>query len=605
MFHKYGYHTFLYACCIIPISLYAGGAASASGLDGAGIGQGKFTSAPAKFGKALEINGSSDCVSLPGGTTGPLSFPAGSSFTITARIKTSGAEPGPFVIAGYSTKTLDHDIWLAVASGKLEFNALSPNTVSFTPGTHRVNDGTWHNVALVVDGSTATSYVDGTKDAVFTYADYAGDMSAGTAFIGGWPDTQNYFRGEIDEVAVYDAALTSPGTINPNKPIAKGAPGLIALYHLDNDYMDSCANVRPVVKAVDAGSINVHVDDTHIVVSPYNWYRNSSAYLQSPNPGAYLKVGFTGTSLSLGVDVSPETAVNLAKEQYPVVRYSIDYGPAVTLQLTPSTRQIDCAAGLRGGNHNLYIQYIAGYVFEDFWTPVNVVRLTGFTVDGGAGLIAPFGAGAAKPRNILCLGDSITNADDNVATFSGGITNAVGTQDAEFGYVPPIAAALGAEYGVVAYGGASWDGGAADGHTPGLMTFYNSLDSAHSRLVEGKFSPAPSDIFINMGENNGPRNGDVSSLLASLRTASSSETNIFVIVPFSGRRRTELTDGVADYQKAKAGDKRVYLLDTGDCPFLTDAGPTMLSVDGQHPLTALDALLAAEIVQARTEKVRR
>ncbi|HVX56689.1 MAG TPA: hypothetical protein VHA37_03065, partial [Candidatus Saccharimonadales bacterium] len=274
-------------------------------------------------------------------------------------------------------------------------------------------------------------------------------------------------------------------------------------------------------------------------------------------------------------------------------------------QLTPTTTRIDCASGLRGGAHNLFLQYVAGYVFEDFWTPVNVVRLTGFTVDGGSGLIAPFGAGAARPRNILCFGDSITNADDNVATFSGGITNAVTTQDAEFGYVPPIAAAMGAEYGVVAYGGASWDGGAADGHTPGLMTFYSALDSTHSRLVDSKFSPVPSDIFINMGENNGPREGDVSGLLKSLRAASSPDTNIFVIVPFSGRRRNELTEGVAEYHKANARDKHVFLLDTGNCPFLTDAGPTMLSVDGQHPLAGLDALLAAEIVQARAEKLRR
>ena len=352
------------------------------------------------------------------------------------------------------------------------------------------------------------------------------------------------------------------------------------------------------------GSSLVSVDDNHIVVSPYNWYRNGSSFIQSPNPGAYLKVGFTGTSLSLGVDVSPEAGANLASTQYPVIRYSVDYGPAITLQLTPSRTQIKCASGLRTGVHNLYIQYIAGYVFEDFWTPINVVRLTGFTVDGGSALIPPFGPGATRPKDILCYGDSITNADNNVATFGGGITNAVETQDGEFGYVPAIAAAIGAEYGVVAYGGASWDGGAADGgHTPGLMTFYSGLDSTHSRLAQGKLSPTPSDIFINMGENSGPADGDVSRLISSLRSASSPETNIFVIVPFSGRSRSELTGGVTDYQKVKPADKRVYLLDTGNCPYLTDAGSTMLSVDGQHPLAGLDALLAAEIVQARAVKL--
>jgi len=576
--------------------------ALAVGLDGTAAGQPSYVAGSSKFGKAIETDGLSQYVTLPGGTTGPLSFPAGSNFTITARIRTSATGAGPFVVVGYSTKTLDHDIWLAVSSGKLEFNALSPNSVNFIAGTHRVNDGSWHNIALVASGSTATSYVDGVKDATFTYANYAGYISGGAAFIGGWPDSQNDFKGDIDEVAIYGTALATQRTINPAAPISNSASDLIALYHLDDNLSDSCSNVRPVAVATTTatGSREISVDDDHIVVSPYNWYRNGSSFMQSPNPGAYLKVGFTGTSLSLGVDVSPETGANLAPTQYPVVRYSIDYGSATTLQLTPSTTQIKCASGLRSSVHNLYIQYVAGYVFEDFWTPINVVRLTGFAVDSGSALIAPFGAGAARPKDILCFGDSITNADDNMATFSGGITNAVGTQDAEFGYVPPIAAAIGAEYGVVAYGGASWDGGAADGgHTPGLMTFYSALDSMHSRLSQGKLSPTPSDIFINMGENYGPADGDVSKLIASLRAASSAETNIFVIVPFSGRRRSELTSGLADYQRSKPGDKRVYLLDTGNCPYLTDAGSTMLSVDGQHPLAGLDSLLGAEIVQAR------
>jgi hypothetical protein len=345
---------------------------------------------------------------------------------------------------------------------------------------------------------------------------------------------------------------------------------------------------------------SVAATDSHIAYSPYNWYKNGASYAQSPNPGAYLKMGFTGTSIAVNFDVSPETNASVPAAQYPIIRYSVDGRAPVTVQLAPTTKSISCASGLTGGSHTLLIQLVAGYVFLDFWTPVNVVRITGFTLDDGASASTPSDAAAIQKKTALFFGDSITNGDNTVANFKDGITNATETQDATVGYVQPIAAALGAEYGVVAYGGASWDSGAADGgHTPGLMTFWQSYDSAHSRLAAGKLTPIPDDIFINMGENRGPGGGDVSNLLTSLRAASSPDTNIWIIVPFSGRARKELTDGFHSYQSAKPKDKHTYLLDIGDNPYLTDAGATMLAVDGQHPLAVLDALLGAQLVQAR------
>src|SRR5665213_88913 len=267
--NKYTSHKCLYVACMLLFGMNLGRMALAVGLDGTIVGRPSYVTGSSKFGKAIETNGSSGFVALPGGTTGPLSFAAGSSFTIVARIKTTSPGAGPFVIVGYSTKSLDHDIWLAVSSGKLEFNALSPNSLNFISGTHIINDGAWHTVALVANGSTATSYVDGVKDSTFTYAEYAGYTSSGTAFIGGWPDAQNCFQGDIDEVAVYRTGLAAKGTINPAAPVSISAPGLIALYHLDNSTTDSCSNVRPSEATTTTGSKLVSVDDNHIVTSPY------------------------------------------------------------------------------------------------------------------------------------------------------------------------------------------------------------------------------------------------------------------------------------------------------------------------------------------------
>ncbi|HVT14089.1 MAG TPA: hypothetical protein VHE55_17640 [Fimbriimonadaceae bacterium] len=341
--------------------------------------------------------------------------------------------------------------------------------------------------------------------------------------------------------------------------------------------------------------------DPGVVYSPYNWYRSGDTYAQSPNPGAYLKLGFSGAQLGVGIDVSPLVEAKVPAEQYPVIRYSVDGRPATTLQLKPETRSIPCAAGLPSGSHQLLLQYVAGYVFLDFWTPVDVLRVTGFTVDEGAAILSPSTFSARQSRTALFFGDSITNGDDDIATFASGITNAVDTQDATEGYPSIVASALGAEYGLVAYGGASWDHHAADGHTPGLMTFYSMLDDVHSRLVGGKFSPVPDDIFVNMGENSPPSGDDVPKLLGELRSAGGSETNIWIIVPFSGRARKELTAGVDAYQKT-ARDPHTYVIDLGNNPYL-GSGRSMFSVDGQHPLASQHAILAAQLVAARAMRL--
>ena len=348
---------------------------------------------------------------------------------------------------------------------------------------------------------------------------------------------------------------------------------------------------------------DVPISDSHIVFSPYNWYRSGSSYAQSANPGAYLKVGFTGTKIAVDLDESPLGKAGVPAAQYPVVRYSIDGRPSNTVQLEETSSSIPCAVGLPPGNHTLLLQYVAGYVFLDFWTPLNVVRVTGFSLDEGALLLEPSDSIAKHPLNALFLGDSITNGDDDIANFKVGITNAVNTQDATIGYPSVVAAGVGAEYGVVAYGGASWDGTAADGNTPGLMNSYSMLDKVHSRMVAGKLSPVPDDIYINMGENSGPTGDDVPKLLSALRAASSSNTNIFVIVPFSGRSRSSLTNGYAAYRKAAPRDVHSYLIDLGNNHYLTASGPTMLSVDGQHPLATLHAMLGAQLVQARALKL--
>ena len=359
--------------------------------------------------------------------------------------------------------------------------------------------------------------------------------------------------------------------------------------------------------AIVAQNNQVSVSDPNIQLSPYNWVREAS-YIQTPNPGAYLRLGFTGTSIQVKLD--NVSLAGVPANQYPLVRYSIDNGPGTTVQLRSGSYDLECAKGLKPGKHTLLFQYVSGYVFLDFWSPVNVVRVSGFSLDADASTFTTSG----RTRNALFLGDSITNGDDNTANFKDGVTNAVETQDATIGYPSVVASATQSEYGVVAYGGASWDRTAADGHTPGLMTFWDKIDETHSRLeidrkspfsratvYKGSFNPIPDDIYINMGENRPPTPNNVYDLICALQIASSFKSNIFIIVPFSGRARLPIFRGYTLAGEGTGPRPKIFLIDLGDNPYLKNQGPTLMSVDGQHPLAVLHGQLGAQIVAARAK----
>ncbi|MFI6931351.1 exo-alpha-sialidase [Streptomyces sp. NPDC050287] len=76
-------------------------------------------------------------------------------------------------------------------------------------GTAAHNDGTWHRVALRRGGNRLTLFVDGT--AVGGTADVTGSVSRNSPFgvhIGQRMDSRAFFTGAIDDVRVWDRALT-------------------------------------------------------------------------------------------------------------------------------------------------------------------------------------------------------------------------------------------------------------------------------------------------------------------------------------------------------------------------------------------------------------
>ena len=180
---------------------------SGNGYDGnsAGLVGYGVASFHENLGTAIQLNGSNAYIEVPALGTFPQS-------TIEAWVNMDAVEPPPGCCTSvFSTGTFgggNHhlnirwtlDIEQSIAGG-------GPNTV-ITP-QNTIQLGTWHHIVSTYDsttGGTAIIYVDGFQVAFGGH--FATPVPSFTAAqIGAWGGTR-LFNGRIDEVAIYDSALS-------------------------------------------------------------------------------------------------------------------------------------------------------------------------------------------------------------------------------------------------------------------------------------------------------------------------------------------------------------------------------------------------------------
>lgn len=133
--------------------------------------------------------------------------------TVSAWIKTSSAGVGTIVAASDSTRP-SSELRLIVEGGRLRYDVRGDlNSFDLLDSTTRVDDGQWHHVAVVVEGSgLAILYVDGVEEVRrhqgwFRYVENLDTMSIGRNVDSGGP--QWHFAGQIDDVALWGSALSA------------------------------------------------------------------------------------------------------------------------------------------------------------------------------------------------------------------------------------------------------------------------------------------------------------------------------------------------------------------------------------------------------------
>ncbi len=191
---------------------------------------------------AIQFQGT-NYVSLPNGLINGTE----PSETVEAWFRTTGggvilgyqeASPGSYPSDGW-----DPELYVGT-DGKLYGGSYNEFTYSIDQVTSNVtvNDGRWHNVAFVADGSagTMTLYLDGQLVGAVSGSPQSladSDNQVGTGYTDDWPATPGGwygFVGEIDDVRVWDEAR-SAGEIGQDMTTAPAGtePGLEAYYPFD------------------------------------------------------------------------------------------------------------------------------------------------------------------------------------------------------------------------------------------------------------------------------------------------------------------------------------------------------------------------------------
>lgn len=334
----------------------------------------------------------------------------------------------------------------------------------------------------------------------------------------------------------------------------------------------------------------VPCDDPHFGLSPYAWKAtgtNGDARAEATFPGAYFKTIVNGTS-TVGIVVDGTANNGCPAPAMPVIEYSIDNNPFITVQLTQTgaVYTLPISSGLDATvPHQLQFYFRAADLGESRWTASTAhLRLAGISIDANGALAAY----PMRPKKAIAYGDSITEGVGVDSKFTS--WEVLGPNNARATWIGFVCSALNCEYGQIGSGG---QGLVTAYNVPGCVAAWDHYDSTTSRLIGGLLIPEPDYLFCAHGNNDHvDLTTSYANWLSTVRTACP-HTRIFCIVPPAGIHRGEIATAVN--ARNQAGDARVYLIDVPLMKMLAPnlGKPTQGSYDGGHPTIYGQAVFGA------------
>ena len=177
-----------------------------SQLDGTLIGTVPTDDRYGKHNKALLFNGTTDLINCGN----PSAFNFSGNFTLSAWVKQSGTQTARYIIAKYDFAS-GHDYGMGVAESAESYGFVLGDGPGYEDlrGSGALNDNAWHSMTMVFrNASTLNLYVDGVLNASLSVGSYPPFLNSAPLTIGGLLPGYG-FGGAIDDVKIYDQALTS------------------------------------------------------------------------------------------------------------------------------------------------------------------------------------------------------------------------------------------------------------------------------------------------------------------------------------------------------------------------------------------------------------
>ncbi len=312
------------------------------------------------------------------------------NYSVALWFKTTTQSCGIFSVSSNNLGTGGHDRHIYLLNGNIAARLYSDETI-YTTGANYA-DGNWHLIVYQYSNPDTPQkiYVDGIQKAVGTktYSDFNWQDKIHIGFSN---DAQNnYFNGTIDEVRIYNRALTTSE--------------ITALYAPPTTYTIS-TSVTPTASGTASGSgafsCGQSVTLTATPATGYTftkWTENgmqvstSATYTFTATSNRTLVANFTANSYTIAASVTPANSGTLTGAG------TYTYGQTVTLTATPAT----------------------GYTFTKWTengTQVSTSATYTFTATANRTLVANFTA------NSYTIAASVTPANSGTLTGAGTYTH--------------------------------------------------------------------------------------------------------------------------------------------------------------------------------------
>ncbi len=410
--------------------------------------------------------------------------------------------------------------------------------------------GQWIHVTMVFDGTLTGNanrmklYVNGVQQTLSFTGTIPSTFpnNTTTPFFVGRQTTSGtgYWDGLIDQVRVYSRALSQ-------------------------------ADVTALARETNRNVI--WHDNASLYKSKYQWVEQGNS-LRTINANAEVKLGFTGTSLSMLLITGASADGSLACE--------VDgSGTWTRFDLTTTQREQSLASGLSSGSHTARIKYITyGQAGANRYNTTDSFAFHGIVLDAAASVSAP----TIQPFKAIFYGDSHSEGV--------GITGNSGraTRDSRQAFPQIISDAISAECSTVGFGGIGYNV-ASVASVPAAKNSWSEYFSGATRLTAGAYTEGePTYIFLHLGHNDTPGTvqSSVEETITELRAAAP-DAIIFVCLPPNLNCESAITAA-----ELAVGDANTHLIDHNENVLAT---PAYLSADGTH-LTVAGSEHYADLILA-------